>query len=223
MADPKITADVNAEYYRLDRNQELVQKLFMAYYRTHQHSGKLYEELPGFFLARPEPLAGKDFAVRSSDQLIVDDAIRRALARQGTLGVIRHYNPKMRYYWLDLVVMPFMLGDDVTEDTWNHLYFILSHFVGYARQHPRIYGDLDAELASDKDLALMLREIGKLGEKLRPLMAHYSEAQLVSFDRGWPLADVQKLLAALKDNDQSWCELFFETIIYLMGRKAKPA
>lgn len=214
-------ADVNAEYYRLDSNQDIILKLFRAYYRSHQHSGRLYEELPGFFLVRPDVLAGKDLATRSSDKLTIEDAIQRAHARKGTVGVIKHYNPKMQYYWLDLAVMPFMLGDDVTEDTQNCLYFILSHFIGYARQHPRIYGDLDAELASDKDLALMFREIGKLGERLRPLMQHYAEAQLVAFDRNWPLADVQKLLAALKDNEQSWCEVFFETIIYMMGHKGK--
>lgn len=214
-------ADVNAEYYRLDRNQDIVLKLFKAYYRSHQHSGKQYEELPDFFLVRPDALAGKDLAMRPSDKLMLDDAIDRARARKGTIGVVKRYNPKMNYYWLDLAVMPFMLGDDVTEDTQNCLYFILSHFIGYARQHPRIYGDLDAELASDKDLALMFTEIGKLGEKLRPLMQHYTEAQLVSFDRNWPLSDVQKLLAALKDNEQSWCEVFFETIIYMMGRKGK--
>ncbi len=214
-------ADVNAEYYRLDCNQDIILKLFRAYYRSHQHSGRLYEELPGFFLVRPDVLAGKDLATRSSDKLTIEDAIQRAHARKGTVGVIKHYNPKMQYYWLDLAVMPFMLGDDVTEDTQNCLYFILSHFIGYARQHPRIYGDLDAELASDKDLALMFREIGKLGERLRPLMQHYTEAQLVAFDRNWPLADVQKLLAALKDNEQSWCEVFFETIIYMMGHKGK--
>ncbi len=215
-------ADVNAEYYRLDGNGDTVLRLLRAYYRSHQHSGKLYEELPGFFLVRPDVLAGKDLATRPSDKLTIDDVVQRALSRNGTVAVVKHYNSKMQYYWLDLAVMPFMLGDDVMEDTQNCLYFILSHFIDYARQHPRIYGDLDAELASDKDLALMFREFNKLGEKLRPLMQHYTEAQLVSFDRNWPLSDVQKLLAALKDNEQSWCEVFFETIIYMMGHRGKP-
>jgi hypothetical protein len=222
MSDAKIMADVNAEYYRLDRNRDLVLKLFGAHFRSHQHSGKPFEELPEFFLVRPEVLAGKDLATRPSDKLIIDDSIQRAIARNGTVGVIRHYNPKLNYYWLELAVMPFMLGDVATEDNQDFLFFILNHFVGYARQNPKMYGDLEAELNADKDLALMFREIGKLGEKLRPLMEHYSEEQLVSFNRNWPLADVQKLLAALKDNDQSWCEVFFETIIYMMGRKAKP-
>ncbi len=214
-------ADINPEYYALDRSQDLAPKLFSAYYRASQRAGKLFEELPDFFLVRPEALAGKDLAGRPSDKLIIDDTVQRAVARKGTIGVSKHYNSKLKYYWLELSVMPFMLGDPVTEDTQNCLYYILNHFVGYARRNPQVYGDLEAELNSDKDLALMFREIGKLGENLRPLMAHYTEAQLVAFNRSWPLTDVQKLLAALKDNDQSWCEVFFETIIYMMGRKGK--
>ncbi len=119
-------ADVNAEYYALDRNQDIVLKLFKAYYRSHQHSGKAYEELPEFFLVWPQALVDQDLAARPSDKLMLDDAIQRALARNGTVAVIKHDNPKMHDYWLDLAVMPFMLGDDVTEDTQNCLYFILS-------------------------------------------------------------------------------------------------
>jgi hypothetical protein len=213
--------EINTDYYHLDRNQDIVLKLFNSYYRMHQHSGKILEEIPEFFLFRPDVLSSQDIATRSSDKLVIEDSIHRATERKGCVGVIKHHNPKLNYYWLELTVMPFMLGDPVTEDNQSCLFFILSHFVEYAKQNPKLYGDLASELESDKDLALMFKEINKLGEKLRPLMDIYPESQLVAFDRDWPLAEVQKLLAALKDNDQSWCEVFFETIIYMMGNKGK--
>ena len=216
-----MTLDINSDYYHLDKNQEVVLKLFNSYYRLHQHSGKTLEEVPGLFLFRPEILAGTDIATRSSDKLVIEDSVQRAIARKGYVGVIKHHNPKLNYYWLELTVMPFMLGDPVTEDNQSCLFFILSHFVEYAKQSPKIYGDLASELESDKDLALMLSEIGKLGQKLQVLMEFYPESRLVSFDRNWPMDEVQKLLEALKDNDQSWCEVFFETIIYMMGNKGQ--
>jgi hypothetical protein len=212
---------INTAYHSVDKNQDLVLKLFHAYYRIHQHSGKLFEELPDFFLVRPAVLANKDIATRSSDKLIIDDCVQRASARNGYIGVIKHRNPKLNYYWLELVPMPFMLGDTVTEDNDGSFYFILSHFVEYAKQNPKLYGDITAEIDSDKDLALMLKEINRLGGKLRPLLSIYSEDQLVSFNRHWPVAEVKKLLDALKDNEQSWCEVFFEYLIYVMGHKTK--
>ena len=67
----------------------------------------------------------------------------------------------------------------------------------------------------------MLKEIIKLGNKLQSLLEIYSEEQLVSFNRNWPPAEVKKLLTSLKESDQEWCELFFECMIYVMGRKPK--
>lgn len=221
MSDNKELTGANPDYYRLNQNQELVLRLFGSYYRSAQHTGKMYEELPDFFMVKPEALANKELANRPSDKLILDDCIQRATARNGFVGVIRHHNPKLNYYWLELVVMPFMLGDAVTEDTQSSFFYLLSRFIDHAKSNPKLYGDLTAELDSDKDLALMLKEINKLGEKLRPLMEIYPEEQLVAFNRTWPLAEVQKLLASLKDNDLSWCEVFFEYLIYAMSHKGK--
>lgn len=212
---------VNSEYYRVDLNQELVLKLFHTYYRIHQHSGKVFDELPDFFLVKPAALANKDIATRSSDKLIIDDCLQRATARNGYVGVVKHRNPKLNYFWLGLVPMPFMLGDLVTEDNEASFFFVLSQFVEYAKQNPKVYGDIVAEIDSDKDLALMLKEINKLGGKLHPLLSVYSEEQLVAFNRSWPVTEVKKLLDALKDNEQSWCEVFFEYLIYVMGHKTK--
>ncbi len=221
MSNSEMTADVNSDYYRIEKNQDLALKLFSAYYRAHQHSGKLFDDMPSFFLVKADVLANKDFATRPSDKMIIDDCVQRAQARNGYVGVIKHRNPKLNYYWLELVPMPFMLGDSVTADNDGAFYFILSQFIDYAKRNPKLYGDLAKELESDKDLALMLREINKLGEKLKPFLQFYTEGQLVAFNPQWPLPEVKKLLAALKDNEQSWCEVFFETIIYLMGQKTK--
>lgn len=221
MSKPPAETGINLDYFRVDQNQDLVLKLFNAYYRAHQHSGKLFDEAPNFFLVRPQALAGGVGATRSSDKLILDDCIQNAGARNGYIGVFKHLNPKLQYYWLELVAMPFMLGDPVTENNKAQFYFMLSHFVEYAKQNPKMYGDLTAELDSDKDLALMLKEIIKLGNKLHPWLKIYSQDQLVSFNPNWPPAEVKKLLTSLKENDQEWCELFFECLIYVMGRKSK--
>lgn len=209
------------DYYHIDKNRERVLKLFNAYYRAHHHSGKLFDDVPDFFLVAPEILLGHDIATRASDKLILEDCIQRATARGGHIGVIKHCNPKLNYYWFELVVSPFMLGDQVTENNEGAFFYLLSNFVEYAKQHPKVYGDLTADLDSDKDLALMLREINRLGGKLRPLLEIYAENQLVLFNPGWPVTEVKKLLAALKDNEQSWCDVFFEYLIYVMGQKAR--
>lgn len=221
MSNSPAEAGINLDYYRADQNQDLVLKLFNAYYRAHQHSGKLFDEAPNFFLVRPQALGNGVTATRASDKLILEDCIQRATARNGYIGVFKHLNPKLQYYWLELIAMPFELGDPVTENNKGQFFFLLSHFVEYAKQNPKMYGDLTAELDSDKDLALMLKEIIKLGSKLQPLLKIYSVEQLVSFNRNWPPAEVKKLLASLKENDQEWCELFFECLIYVMGRKSK--
>ena len=221
MSNPPAETGINLDYFRVDQNQDLVLKLFNAYYRAHQHSGKLFDEAPNFFLVRPQALANGVAATRSSDKLILEDCIQNASARKGYVGVFKNLNPKLQYYWLELVAMPFELGDPVTENNKAQFYFMLSHFVEYAKQNPKMYGDLTAELDSDKDLALMLKEIIKLGNKLQPWLKIYSQEQLVSFNPNWPPAEVKKLLTSLKENDQEWCELFFECLIYVMGRKSK--
>lgn len=207
-------------YYNTSKNHDLVLRLFNTYYRSHNHTGKLYEELPDMFLVRPEVLAVKDLATRSSDKLILEDCIQRATSRNGYICVHKHQNPKLNYYWLELSVRPYMLGDEVNENNRGEFFYLLSQFVEFAKHNPKIYGDLTEEIDSDKDLALMLREINKMGDKLQPLLELYPLDQLVSFNSKWPAAEVNKLLMALKGNEQGWCELFFEFLIYTMGKKS---
>jgi len=208
------------DYHSTDRNKDLVLKLLNAYYRAHNNSGKVFDDSPDFFLVKPQVLGYGSIATRSSDKLILEDCVQRATARNGYIGVTKHRNPKLQYYWLELMPMPFMLGDPVAENNKSQFFYLLSNFVEYAKQNPKMYGDLMAELDSDKDLALMLKEINKQGDKLQPLLEIYKEEQLVLFNRNWPITEVKKLLDALKNSDQGWCELFFECLIYVMGRKS---
>jgi hypothetical protein len=114
-----------------------------------------------------------------------------------------------------------MLGDAVNENNQNEFFFVLSNFIEYTKEHPKTYGDITAEIDSDKDLALMLKEINKQGGKLKGLLPVYPQEMLARFNANWPITEVNKLLMTLKDNDQSWCEVFFEYLIYVMGRKGK--
>jgi hypothetical protein len=207
-------------YHNPGKNHDLALKLFNTYYRSHNHTGRLYEELPDMFLVQPEVLAINGLATRSSDKLILEDCVQRAHARSGYICVTRHQNPKLNYYWLDLGVRPYMLGDEVNDNNRSEFFYLLSQFVEFAKQNPKIYGDLTEELDSDKDLALMLREINKMGDKLQPLLAIYPVEYLVAFNPKWPPAEVNKLLMAVKGNEQGWCELFFEFLIYTMGKKS---
>ena len=212
-------ATVGQDYFNPNKNQELTLKLFTTYYRSHNHTGKIYEDLPDMFLVKPETLMVKDLATRNSDKLILDDCIQRAMARNGYINVTKFYNSKLNYYWLELNVSPFMLGDAVNENNKSEFFYLLSRFVDYVKNNPNIYGDLTAELDSDKDLALMLREINKMGDQLSPLFERYPEEVLVAFNPKWPPSEVNKLLMSLKGNELSWCELFAESLIYVMGRK----
>lgn len=216
----KQAAAVAQDYLNPNKNQELALKLFNTYYRSHNHAGKIYEDLPNLFLVKPETLMVKDLATRNSDKLILDDCIQRAMARNGYINVTKFYNPKLNYYWLELNVSPFMLGDSVNENNKSEFFYLLSRFVDYVKNNPKIYGDLTAELDSDKDLALMLREINKMGNQLLPMLEQYPEEVLVAFNPKWPPTEVNKLLMALKGNELSWCEVFAESLIYVMGRKA---
>ncbi len=217
----QLPTGINPDYFRVDKNQDLVLRLFRSYYRAHQNSGKLFDDFPDFFLVKPVVLKDADVMTRASDKLILEDCIRQAQERHGYIGVSKRKNPKLNYYWLELSVAPFVLGDPVTENNKNEFFFMLSNFIEYMKQHPKTYGDITAEIDSDKDLALMLREINKQGDKLKALLPAYSHEMLVRFNPNWPISDVNKLLMTLKDNDQSWCEVFFEYLIYVMGKKGK--
>ncbi len=208
-------------YHDTEKNAGLALEVLNLYYRAHNRSGKVYEEVPDFFLIKPDCLAGLDIATRPSEKLLLDDCIKLAQARSGYVGISKHRNTKLGYYWLELSVMPFMLGDAVTADNKGEFFYILTKFIEFTRLNPKMYGDLTAEVATDKDLALMFNGIKGLAESLKEALGQYPENKLVSFDAKWPVAQVKKLLHSLKDNDQEWCELFFEYLIYVMGNKSK--
>jgi hypothetical protein len=198
---------------------EAILKLFNAYFRDHNHSGKIYDDFPNFFLFRPSVLEGREIATRSSEKLLLDDVIQRAKARSGYIGVSKHHNPKLGYYWLELSAMPFMMGDPVAKDNKGEFFYILTKFIEFTKQHPKMYGDLTAEIESDKDIALMLNGIKKMAGRLRVSLDIYPESMLVSYNPNWPVTEVKKLLQSLKENDQDWCEMFFEYLMYVMSKK----
>ena len=219
MTEGEKVAAKSPDYYDVEQNGGLVLKLFTAYYHANNHSGKIYDESPNFFLVKPHALEGHDIATRSSDKLLLADCIQRAKARNGYIGVSKHRNPKLGYYWLELSVMPFMMGDAVSKDNKGEFFYILTKFIEYTKQNPKIYGDLTAEMESDQDIALMLAGISKMAGRLSTSLKLYPENMLVSYNPNWPVTEVKKLLHSLKENDQDWCEVFFEYLIYVMGRK----
>ncbi len=213
--------DETEDFHDIEKNGELALKVFHAYFRAHNHSGKVYEEFPNFFLVKPEVLEGREIATRTGEKALLDECIKRAKARSGTIGVSKHRNPKLGYFWLELTVQPFMLGDTVTADNKGEFFFLLTQFIEFTKQNPKMYGDLTAGIESDKDLALMFDGINKMAERLQETLETYPQDKLVSFNPKWPVAQVKKLLHSLKDNDQEWCDLFFEYLIYVMGQKSK--
>lgn len=219
MAQAATVATENRDYYDVEKNGSLVLKLFNTYYRTQNHTGKIYDDSPHFFLVKPAILGNLEIATRASDKLLLDDAIQRAKARNGYIGVSKYRNPKLGYYWLELSVMPFMMGDAVGKDNKGEFFYILTQFVEYTKKNPKAYGDLTAEMETDKDIAVMLSGIRKMADRLDVMRKLYPEEMLVSFNHAWPVTEVQKLLHSLKDNDQDWCEVFFEYMIYVMGKK----
>lgn len=208
------------DYLNPNKNQDIVLKLFNTYYRSHNHTGKIYEDLPPMFLVKPEVLMVPDLATKNSEKLILDDCTQRAHARNGYVSVTKYYNPKLKYYWLELNVAPFMLGDVVNEQNKSEFFFLLCRFIEYLKNNPKIYGDINVELELDKDLALMIKEISKLGEPMKALLNIFPEEVLVSYNPKWPPTEVNKLLTSLKGNELSWCELFAESLIYIMGKKS---
>lgn len=211
----------HTKYYDLERNSELALKVFTCYYRDHNHSGRLYSDFPDFFMVKPDVLIGKDIASRASEKILLNDAIQRAKARNGYIGVSKHRNPKLGYYWLELSVLPFMLGDPVTKDNKGEFFYLLTKFIEYTKLHPKVYGDLTAEIDSDKDLGLMFDGIHKMGERLSESTHFYPRSMMVSYNPNWPPSEVKNLLASLKDNDQDWCQVFFEYMMYVMSNKSK--
>lgn len=203
------------------KNDEYALKVFNSYYRDHSHSGKLYSDFPDFFMVRPAVLDGKDIATRPSEKVLLEDFIQRAKARNGYVGVSKHRNPKLGYYWLELSVLPFMLGDSVNKDNKGEFFYVLTKFIEFTKKNPRIYGDLTAEIDSDKDLAIMFDGISRMAARLQDSIELYSEEMLVSYNANWPASEVKNLLNSLKDNDQDWCQVFFEYMMYVMSKKAK--
>ncbi|MFZ5502711.1 MAG: hypothetical protein ACOY3V_04170 [Pseudomonadota bacterium] len=211
----------NLDYLNPEKNGERVLSLFKAYYGAHNHTGALYDDSPNFFLFKPDVLAGVEIATRNSEKILLEDCVRRAKARRGYIGVSKHRNPKLGYYWLELSVLPFMLGDAVTADNKGEFFHILTKFIEYTKANPKVYGDLTAEIDSDKDLALMFDQIHKMADRLGSTTSAYSVNMLVSYNVNWPVTEVKKLMQSLKDNDQEWCDVFFEYLIYVMSNKAR--
>jgi len=215
--DRKIAA--NSIYLDVEKNAKSVVRLFAAYFGSDNHIGKIYDDLPKFFLVQPQAFEEENVEVRNSDKLLLDDCINQAKARGGYLAVSKYHNSKLDYYWLELSVMPFMLGDEVNDGNKGKFFYIVAKFIEYTKQHPDFYGDLTAEIDSDKDIALMLSGINNIAEQFSANIKEYTEDMLVSYNNDWPIAEVKKLLLSLKDNDHDWCELFFEYLIYVMGKK----
>ena len=209
------------KFFDTEKNEEYALKVFISYYRDHNHSGKLYSDFPDFFMVRPAVLEGKDIATRPSEKLLLEDFIQRAKARNGHVGVSKHRNPKLGYYWLELSVLPFMLGDSVNKDNKGEFFYVLTKFIEFTKKNPKVYGDLTAEIDSDKDLAIMFEGISRMAERLKESIETYSEDMLVSYNPNWPANEVKNLLNSLKDNDQDWCQVFFEYMMYVMSKKSK--
>jgi hypothetical protein len=209
------------KFFDTQKNDEYALQVFNSYYRDHNHSGKLYSDFPDFFMVRPAVLDGKDIATRPSEKLLLEDFIQRAKARNGYVGVSKHRNPKLGYYWLELSVLPFMLGDSVNKDNKGEFFYVLTRFIEFTKKNPKVYGDLTAEIDSDKDLALMFDGISRMASRLQESIEMYSEEMLVSYNPNWPASEVKNLLNSLKDNDQDWCQVFFEYMMYVMSKKPK--
>ena len=219
MSENNAAADNKESYLNTEKNGESVLKLFKSYYHTHTHTGKIYEDFPPFFMFKPSLLEGKEISTRNSEKVLLEDVVQRAKARQGYIGVSKHRNPKLGYYWLELSVMPFMMGDTVTKENKGEFFYVLTKFIEFSTQNPKMYGDLTAEMESDKDIGVMLDGITKMASRFSTSLELYPEHMLVSYNPKWPVTDVQKLLHSLKDNDQDWCDMFFEYLMYVMSKK----
>jgi len=219
MPHKKLKGQSLQDFLPVESNQNLVLRLFRAYYRSHLTTGKLFDDFPDFFLVKPIVLKDPELVDRASDRLIIDDCIARAQQRKGNVGVCKWRNPKLNYYWLELAPFPFVLGDEVSQDNEGEFFYLLSRFIRHTRENPKHYGDMTADAATDRDLAIMLERIEQRGTELEKLLKHYPLEMLVNFDPGWPLPQVNKLLNALRSSEMDWCELFFEHVMYVMAQK----
>lgn len=215
----KISKPEQKDFFDVDQNMEATIKVLHTYYRKRNHSGEVIGNIPDVFLVRPQVFDNLEVSGRASEKILMDDMVKQAKARNGYISITKHRNPKLNYYWLELSVLPFKLGDPVTDSNNSAFFHIVTRFIDYAKKHPKMYGDLTAEIDSDKDLALMLLEIERMASKLGNLQKHYPLDMLVSFNPNWPVGEVKQLLSALKGNDQDWCEVFFEHLIYVMSKK----
>ena len=220
MANDKKSAQ-HEKFHDIEANSADALKIFKSYYGDHNHSGKIYSDFPDFFIVKPSSLEGQNIASRDSEKLLLDDCIKRAKDRHGYIGVSKHRNPKLGYYWLELSVLPFMLGDAVNKDNKGEFFYVLTKFVEFTKKNPSAYGDMTADMATDKDLAYMFDSIKQMAERMAGSMESYPENMLVSYNPSWPATEVKNLLGSLQNNSQDWCQLFFEHVMYVMARKHK--
>jgi hypothetical protein len=209
------------KFHDIEANSADALKIFKSYYGDHNHSGKIYSDFPDFFIVKPSSLEGHNIATRDSEKLLLDDCIKRSKERHGYIGVSKHRNPKLGYYWLELSVLPFMLGDAVNKDNKGEFFYVLTKFVEFTKKNPSVYGDLTADMATDKDLAYMFDSIKQMAERMAGSMGNYPENMLVSYNPSWPASEVKNLLSSLQNNTQDWCQLFFEHVMYVMSKKHK--
>jgi hypothetical protein len=211
----------HGKMHDIETNSADALKIFKSYYGDHNHSGKVYNDFPDFFIVKPSSLEGHEIATREGEKKLLNDCIQRAKDRYGYIGVSKHRNPKLGYYWLELSVLPFMLGDPVTKDNKGEFFYVLTKFVQFTNANPQIYGDLMADLVSDTDLIYMFDSIKQMAQRMETSMENYPENMLVSYDPKWPAVEVKQLLNSLNNNTQDWCQLFFEHVIYVMSQKRK--
>jgi hypothetical protein len=144
------------------------------------------------------------------------DCINRAKARQGWIGVSKYFNPKLKYYWLEISVMPFMLGDPVNKTNKGEFFFLLTKFIEFSKKNPKKYGDFTEGINSDNDLSIMLSRIYEMAKRIH---GNVELDVLISFNQNWPAREVRSLLDSLKNNDQDWCQLFFEHVMFVMSKQ----
>ncbi|MFM2408344.1 MAG: hypothetical protein RL358_1086 [Pseudomonadota bacterium] len=209
------------KFHDIETNSADALKIFKSYYGDHNHSGKIYSDFPDFFIVKSSSLEGCDIATRPSEKMLLDDCIKRANERRGYIGVSKHRNPKLGYYWLELSVLPFMLGDAVNKDNKGEFFYVLTKFVEFTKKNPSVYGDMTADMSTDQDLAFMFDSIKRMAERMSNSMENYPENMLVAYNPSWPAAEVKNLLNSLQNNSQDWCQLFFEHVMYVMANKHK--
>lgn len=210
---------MHEKFHNIETNKADALKIFKSYFGDHHHSGKIYSDFPDFFMVKPSSLEGGEFASRPAEKLLLEECIRRANERNGHVGVSKHRNPKLGYYWLELSVLPFMLGDAVNKENKGEFFYVLTKFVEFTQANPDVYGDMTARMSSNQDLLFMFESIQRMAGRMAHSMENYSETMLVRYNPSWPLAEVKNLLNSLHNNSQDWCQLFFEHILNVMAQQ----